>query len=549
MSANSVVSKEKKQLRFKGEIPEKVDVAIVGAGMGGLMAGAYLSKNGYKVACFDHHYVAGGCTTHFARGFQGDKYHFDVGLHYIGDCGPEGAIPRLLRGVGVEIEYQELDPDGFDTLVFPDFTFKIPSNVELYRERLIEMFPKEKKGIDRYLRLMKEVDDVGGAFEKNNNKMSLNLALKVLTSGRLLARYQNATMAEFLDSCTNDIRLRAILLGQHGDYALPPSEVSVLLHLGLANHYFKGAYYPVGGGQVLSNELADVIEANGGSIHLRCGIDKILVEDGQVVGVRTEPKRDVVHEIRANQVICNADIKRMTTDLLDPNDLPPTWVKRVEGFKMAGALFMTCLSVDTDMREKGMRATNYWQSDHYDVEAAYQSFKENETPSLSGCYITSATLKDPGNVHHAPEGTTNIEVMSLVPGNFSKWGVKPEEIDNWDYKKNERYLDIKNALEEDSIRRLEELFPGTKEHILFKESATPITQTRYTRASGGTSYGISATPDQFLKQRPGFRGPLKQLYLCGASTRSGHGIVGAMNSGLQAARRVAKDQGKLLSEK
>src|SRR5271170_7644832 len=48
--------------------PESVDVAIVGAGLGALVAGAHLARQGYRVACFEQHYVAGGCATQFSRG-------------------------------------------------------------------------------------------------------------------------------------------------------------------------------------------------------------------------------------------------------------------------------------------------------------------------------------------------------------------------------------------------------------------------------------------------------------------------------------------------
>jgi all-trans-retinol 13,14-reductase len=107
-------------------VPEQLDVAVVGAGLGGLVAAAHLARAGLRVACFDSHYVAGGCATQFARGPKSARYHFDVGLHYIGDCGEGGEIPRILAGLGIELPYAELDPDGFDTLVFPDLTFKIP---------------------------------------------------------------------------------------------------------------------------------------------------------------------------------------------------------------------------------------------------------------------------------------------------------------------------------------------------------------------------------------------------------------------------------------
>ena len=55
---------------------------------------------------------------------------------------------------------------------------------------------------------------------------------------------------------THNSRLRAAITGQSGNYGVPPSEVSTMLHCGLVNHYFKGAYYPKGGGQRLSDRLA-----------------------------------------------------------------------------------------------------------------------------------------------------------------------------------------------------------------------------------------------------------------------------------------------------
>jgi all-trans-retinol 13,14-reductase len=79
--------------------------------------------------------------------------------------------------------------------------------------------------------------------------------------------------------------------------------------------------------------------------------------------------------------------------------------------------------------------------------------------------------------------------------------------------------------------------------VVFRESATPVTHTRYTRAMDGSGYGLACTPEQFLKKRPGTRGPVEGLYLCGASTRAGHGVVGAMRSGYLAAWRVGDTLG------
>jgi phytoene dehydrogenase-like protein len=105
-------------------------------------------------------------------------------------------------------------------------------------------------------------------------------------------------------------------------------------------------------------------------------------------------------------------------------------------------------------------------------------------------------------------------------------------------------VERKKALEDDMIARLERQFPGTVETIEFCESASPMSHFRYTKGADGTGYGLAAIPSQFFDKRPSERSPIKGLYLCGASTRSGHGIIGALQSGWLAARTIASDLGK-----
>src|ERR1700722_8826115 len=218
--------------RAHAAVPESVDVAIIGAGLGGLTAGAHLARQGLTVAIFEQHYVAGGCATHFERGPKRARYRFDVGLHYIGDCGPDGAIPRMLRGVGIELGYAELDRDGFDTLLFPDLEFRIPVGVERYRDRLRSTFPSERRAIDRYVKALAAVMKASRLLDARDGKMSLKIALSLAMDALRLSGLEGKTIGQVLDSCgVRDPKLRAVLLGQSGDYGLPPSQVSAFLHL------------------------------------------------------------------------------------------------------------------------------------------------------------------------------------------------------------------------------------------------------------------------------------------------------------------------------
>jgi phytoene dehydrogenase-like protein len=532
--------------RAHSGLPDRVQVAIVGSGPGGLVAAANLAQAGLSVAVFEGHYVAGGCATQFARGPKRAQYHFDVGLHYVGDCGPGGQIPRLLREVGIDdVRFREMDSDGFDRLVFPDFEFKIPASVDLYRDRLVDLFPHARKGIDAYVKLLRAVLVATKAMGRGARPPLRDLAALALAGVRL-APHKNRTMSAVFEAIgVRDPAVRAVMLGQSGDYGLPPSKVSAMLHLGLAGHYFSGAYYPEGGGQIIADRLAQRVESLGGSIHLRHPIEKILIERGRAVGVRIAPRAgEPAHDVRADIVLSNADYKKTLLDLVGPEHLPAGVAAKTEQAEMAVALFMTYLGVEGTL--DGFGAHNIWQFDGLDMEGFYTAAMAKTGPvTAHGCYVTSASYKDPAHAsHHAPPGVTNVEVMTVVPGNLERFGVSKDDIAQWGYRRNEEYHAIKQRLEDDMIARLDRLFPGSAARVVYRESATPVSHVRFTQASDGTGYGLAATPEQFFERRPGFRGPLESLYLCGASMRTGHGIVGAMQSGSAAARTILRDQAR-----
>jgi len=525
-------------------VPTDLDVALVGAGTGSLTAAAYLAQAGLKVACFDPHYVAGGCATQFARGKRSRRYLFDVGLHYIGDCAPGGMFDRILRPVGVELEYEAMDQDGFDVLVFPDRTFKTPAGVDNYEARLLEHFPNEKKAIARWMKMLRQVLGAIQALDKTGGKMSWSVLLHILVRGRMLPWYQNATLGSFLDTCTDNMQLRAVLAGSHGDHGLPPSKVSLLHHCGLMLHYLTtGGWYPRGGGQVMADRLADRIEAGDGTVLLQHEVTKITVENGRATGLTVADRAGATEQVRAKAVVSGADIFLTMDRLLGREHLPKAWTKQRDRWTVPDGVFMTCLAINDDLSARDFGQRNYWQFDHYDVEAYYRDNAKGGRPNVQGSYITSATQKDPHTPHHAPEGVDTVEVMALLPGDPEVWGLAPDDLKDESYRKKPEYVARKQRVEDELVRRLDDQFPGVGQHIEFRESATPITQIRYTRAEGGSGYGLAQTPGQFGDKRPSWRGPVPGLYLAGMNTRSGHGIAGALHSGKTAAAIVAKDLG------
>lgn len=517
--------------RFRASIAPAYDVVVIGAGMGGLVAAALLASAGRRVLVLDRHYVAGGNATVFRR----RRWEFDVGVHYLGECQPGGLIPRILDACGVaDVRFRPLDAD-LEQISFPDFEFAIPRDAATFRSRLLECFPAEARGIARYFAFLTQV----GRLQAAQVDSSRWRQLAAVARSPLALRWAARPLGEFLDTCTRNPRLRAVLTAQHGTYAVAPSRVCAALHAGLQNHYLaSGGWYPEGGGQVMADRLADAVEAAGGHIRLRATVSRVRVEGGSVRGVVVDGRHQGTVEVRAPVVVSDADLKRTVLELVGPEHFPEPFVARVRRFEMALPLFVVYCGLDIPPRALPYGNANRWLFSGYDFDAEYARVARGDLSALPFLYVATASLKDPDNPRIAPPGHTNLQVMTIVPADPGFWGTTAEAVRDGSYVRSAAYRRVKEELTARILERAEAVVPGLRAHLVFHEAATPLTHTRFTASSDGTSYGIAATPAQFLRRRPGARTPVRGLFLAGASTRSGHGIAGAMVSGVQAADRV-----------
>lgn len=426
-----------------------------------------------------------------------------------------------------------MDPDGFDTFLFPDFTFRVPKGFEAFRKRLVEHFPREATGIARYVDALQAVR----SFQGSGGGGLLN-AVRTMWQTRTALRYAYSTVASFLDSCTRDHRLRAVLTAHSGDYAEPPSRASLMMHAGVTAGYLAGAYYPEGGGQMLSDRLADAIERQGGKILLRAPVTKILVEQGRVVGVEFDSHHLGRSTVRAPVVISNADLKRTFLELIGLEFVKPKTVRRIQGYEMAPALGVVYLGIRRDLRAEGLPNTNFWIHPTYDLEPLYAEAREGRFHPRPSSFLFSSSLKDPGNRRAAPEGHSNIELVTVVPSQPEAWGTTDREMANGTYEKNPIYLQTKQQLADRLLTEAERVLPGLRRDVDCCEVSSPMTHTRFTGSTGGTSYGLALIPKQFLFHRPGPATEIGGLYICGASAMAGHGIPGAMWSGVLAASKI-----------
>jgi phytoene dehydrogenase-like protein len=505
------------------------DVIVVGAGAGGLTTAAYLAALGRRVIVVDRQPKAGGNLSSFTH----EGYEFDIGLHYLGafrEARP--GVRAVLDPLGIELSFREQDRDAVDMLLFEDMTFPVPSDVRLFRERLHEFFPGERAAIDRFVRRIVVIAE----------QLETPLPVRSADMLRYAWRTRDAVLASAmtlgreLDRLGCSPRLRTVLSYTFGGYGVPPARAPLGMHaLGML-HHLRGLWYPEGGARAISDALVGVIRENGGELVLDTEVSRILVEDGAVRGVRvtvglagTEPR---ARELYAPQIVSAVDIKRTFLELLDAEQVRARWRRRVRGFTMTSPLFIVYLVLDRDLREQGMPNRNWYVIDCDDIDSMVASLERGQLPSQRWAFITCTSLKDPGNPRLCRPGQSNLQIITGAPASHDFWDVGP------DLSRGPRYRKRERQLRDSVVHSAERAIPGIGAAIAYEESATPITLERYTRSTGGTAFGIAATPRQFGIGRPGPRTPIRGLFLAGASTRTGSGITGTLLGGVEAASAI-----------
>ncbi len=85
-------------------------VIIIGAGLGGLMCGRILSRQGYAVTILEQGTQAGGALQTFVR----DGIRFDTGFHSVGGLGPGEPLDLIFRQFGLrDLPWFQMEPDEY----------------------------------------------------------------------------------------------------------------------------------------------------------------------------------------------------------------------------------------------------------------------------------------------------------------------------------------------------------------------------------------------------------------------------------------------------
>jgi all-trans-retinol 13,14-reductase len=498
---------------------------VIGSGAGGLSSALSLSRNGFSVLLLEAMPSFGGYLNPFSR----KPYKFDPGLHYLGELGKGEQFWSLLDTLGIvdKVRFIELDPEGFDRYVFGDYEFRLCKGKERFKEKLLKAFPKEERGITRFLEVS---DKIAKAMQASMSMAGGFLAmLGFLLKHPVMLKYSRIPYQKLLDEVTSDKRLQAVLSGYSGTYGLPPQRASIIISMLVLNHFLTGAYYPQGGSGTFRDAFLDALRNHGTEMKNNTRVERVD-KKGKEFSVKTESGQTYTTRV----VISDADPTITLGKLINPQIVPSKIRKKVQLLRPSAGAFSAFIGTDLDLPSLGISNANIHHHEDFDVNRLYETMT---APSLQEAvpffFLTSPSVKDPQG-GHAPPGQHTIEIFTGISYSvFEKWRSSPS------MKRGEEYDILKERIGKRLVKAAEKYIPNLSEHLEHVEYATPLSNEYWVNAVKGGNYGPEETPDQMGPGRfSSFTAGIEGLFLVGAGTLGG-GIMACVASGLLAGEKAA----------
>ncbi len=521
------------------------DAVIVGAGHNGLVAAAYLAGAGLSVLVLERRPLVGGaCVTEEVV----PGYRYSTASYVCSLLNADIIRDLRLREHGLEIL-----PCASSFTPFPDGRHLLlglgpaedAEQIARFSRRDAEAYPRFNAAL---LRLAGAIRPALAAAPPDLLRAGPGDLWGLLKLGRrvralapadraLLLKMLTMSAADLLDEWFESAELRASLgaTGTIGVYGSPrmPGTAFVLLHYQLGEAAGSpGAWGFVRGGMgSISETIAAEARARGATIRTGAPVERIRVRRGAADGVVLEGGE----EIEARLVVSNADPKRTFLRLVDRSDLPAEFVRGIASLRCRGnsGKINLALSGRPEFRAlpgDGPHLRGSIQVCGADPRDLAEAFGDFEAGIPSRRPYLEVTIPSTLDDTLAPPGRHVMSIsIKFVPYRLAAgdWRARREELGDL------------------AVVALAEHAPNLPSIILHRQVLTPLDLEEVYGLTGGNICHGEMALDQLYAMRPlpgwaRYRTPVRNLYLCGAGTHPGGGVMG--DCGRNAARAILKDR-------
>lgn len=519
------------------------DAIVVGGGIAGLTAAAYLTRAGKSVLLCEKHEKCGGLINTFVR----EGFHYDGGIRALENS---GVLMPMLKQLGIELD---LLPNLISIGV-EDKVIRIESDRSLvdYRDLLVELYPENTGEIDQIIQqiglIMHYMDVQYGINNpifldiKENSEYMLKVIVpwlfKYSATAPKLARLSEPTL-DFLSKYSSNQALLDII-AQHFFTKTPAFFALSYLKL------FLEYQYPRGGTGTFINRMVDLITAQGGVI---CNRTDIVEVDAQNRLIRDAHG----NQYKYKRLIWAADQQTLyrvqaVDKVRDPNEARKISERKqlIAGKSGNDSVFSLFLGVDIDKQYFADKCTAHffytadrsgqtsagpipYGAEREKIEEWLKNFLQLTTYEISIPVLRDETL--------APQGKTGLIISFLFDYKITSF----IEEQGW-------YADFKEIAEQAVIRVLDaSIFPGLAPAILHRFSSSPVTMQKWTGNHEGAITGWSFTNDpvpaesRIPKIMNSIKTPIQGVYQAGQWTYSPSGLPVSLLTGKIAADQVLKD--------
>lgn len=522
------------------------DVIIVGGGHNGLVTAAYLAQKGLKTVVLERRPIVGGASV-TEETWPG--YKVSTAAYVLSLLRPEVIRDLDLKKFGLTVYPQDPPffqpfPDGRHLMIWNDAR-KTREEIRKFSHKDADVYEEYERTLNRIAEFIEPLLLITPPDPTSGRVRDLMSLLRVARLARGLKKdlftevdIMVNSAKDFLDGWFESGELKALLASQAviGTFAgvRTPGTAYVLFHHAMGEvDGMRGCWGIVRGGMGQVSEcIAAAARARGAQIRCNAAVERIVVKDGRATGVALTSGE----ELQAKVVVSNADPNVTFLKLLDAKrDLPAEFTREIERFRMNGSSVKVNYALAelpdfTALPGTGPgpqhRATiDICPTVDY-IERAYDEAKYGHWSSEPFLEAVIPTVYDDSI---APPGR---HIMSV----FCQFGPYELADSTWDIEK-EKFGD-----------RVTEIFtryaPNFASSVLHRQVVSPLDLERDFALTHGNIFQGDMTLDQLFFMRPvpgwaNYRTPVKGLYLCGACTHPGGGVMGA--AGHNAAREILID--------